>query len=140
MRFAFGLLLLSTLPAFGAPVPKELRAGDAQRIAGVWTLTTAKYGQEDYESAHGTKWTLGADGKAIRDRPNEGIGKATFKLDPKAGVKTFDWITEEGNTFVGVYELDGDRFKVILVVNTRERPTVCRPTEGGYCFEFQRGK
>ena len=86
MRGALGLLLFASLPASAAPVPKELRAGDTNRIAGVWKLTTAKYGLEDFESAVGTKWTLGADGAALRDRPNEGLGKATFKLDPRAGV------------------------------------------------------
>ncbi len=140
MRFAILLLLLPCPPAFAAPVPKELRGTDAERIAGVWKLTTAKYGLEDYESAHGLKWTLGADGRAIRDRPVEGIGKATFKLDPKAGVKTFEWITDEGNTFHGVYELDGDRFKVVLVLKGAVRPAGVRPTEGAYCFEFLRAK
>ncbi len=140
MRGALGLLLFASLPASAAPVPKELRAGDANRIAGVWKLTTAKYGLEDFESAVGTKWTLGSDGAALRDRPNEGIGKATFKLDPRAGVKAFEWNTEEGNIFHGVYELDGDRFKVLLTIKAGERPTVCRPTEGMYCFEFRRAK
>ena len=140
MRFAVPLLLLVGLPAFAAPVPKELRGTDADRIAGVWKLTTAKYGLEDYESAHGTKWTLAANGTAIRDRPTEGIGKATFKIDPKAGAKTFEWNTEEGSIFYGVYELEGDRFKVILSVNSTDRPKVCKPTEGAYCFEFQRAK
>lgn len=140
MRFAIGYILLSALPMIAAPVPKEVRAGDDQRIVGVWTLTKAKYGDADFESAIGTKWTLGADGKAVRDRPNEGVGTATFLIDPKAAVKTFDWITGEGNAFVGVYELDGDRFNVVLISKGRVRPTVCQPTEGGYFFEFKREK
>jgi uncharacterized protein (TIGR03067 family) len=140
VRSAIGYILLSALPLVAAPVPKEVRAGDDQRIVGVWTLTKAKYGEGDFDSAVGTKWTLGADGKAIRDRPNEGVGKAKFLIDPTVAVKTFEWITDEGNTFVGVYELDGDRFNVVLVVKGRDRPTACQPTEGGYYFEFKREK
>ena len=140
MRFAIGFILLTAPPLIAAPVPKEIRAGDDQRIVGVWTLTTAKYGDTDFESAVGTKWTLGADGKAIRDRPNEGVGKATFQIDSKALVKTFDWQTGEGNTFVGVYELDGDSFNVVLIAKGLVRPTVCQPTEGGFYFEFKREK
>lgn len=138
MRIACGLLLASALPLFAAPVPKELRAGDEARIVGVWHLKAAKYGDGDYDSAVGTKWTLGADGKALRDRPNEGLGKATFKLDPKAAAKGFDWVTDEGNTFLGVYELDGDSLRVTL--NSGARPTACKPADGAYHFEFRRAK
>lgn len=140
MRFATGFILLAAFPLIAAPVPKEIRAGDDQRIVGVWTLTNAKYGDADFDSAVGTKWTLGADGKAVRDRPNEGPGTATFLIDSKAAVKTFDWSTGEGNAFVGVYELDGDRFNVVLISKGRVRPTVCQPTEGGFYFEFKRDK
>ena len=138
MRAACGFLLLLAVPLSAAPVPKELRAGDEMRIVGVWQLKVSKIGDADYATAIGTKWTLGADGKAIRDRPNDGIGKATFKIDPKATVKAFDWITEEGNTFLGVYELDGDTFRVAL--STGARPTACKQNEGGYYFEFRRIK
>ena len=140
VRFALGWLLVGILPAVAAPVPKELRAGDLQRITGAWTLTKAHYGEADFDSAVGTKWTLGSDGHALRDRPNDTVGKATFKIDPGAGVKTFDWMTEEGNTFRGVYELEGDTFKVILKIEGGDRPRVCKPTEGAYCFEFRRAK
>jgi len=140
MRRALALILLTALPIFAAPVPRELRGSDERRIVGVWKLMSAKYGLEDYDSAKGTQWTMAADGSAIRDRPNEGVGKATFKIDPKAEVKAFDWVTAEGNTFHGVYELDGDRFRVLLTLKGGNRPTACRPTEGMYCFEFQRAK
>ena len=138
--FALVWLIFCSAATSAAPVPKELRGGDLQRIAGVWTLTKAHYGEADFDSAVGTKWTLGADGRALRDRPNDTVGKATFKIDPGAGVKTFDWMTEEGNTFRGVYELDGDRFKVILKIEGGDRPRICKPTEGAYCFEFRRVK
>ncbi len=138
MRSACGILLLLALPLSAAPIPKELRAGDEMRLVGVWHLKSAKFGDGDYTTAVGTKWTLGGDGKALRDRPNEGLGKAEFKIDPKATVKAFDWITDEGNTFLGVYELDGDTFRVTLA--TGARPTACKPGEGAYHFEFRRAK
>jgi uncharacterized protein (TIGR03067 family) len=138
MRATCGFLLIPAAPLSAAPVPKELRAGDEMRIVGVWHLKVSKIGDGDYTNAIGTKWTLGADGKAIRDRPNEGIGKADFKIDPKSPVKSFDWITEEGNTFLGVYELDGDTFRVAL--STGARPAACKPSDGGYYFEFRRIK
>ena len=119
-------------------MPKELRTGDERLIVGVWQLKVSKIGETDYESAIGTKWTLGADGSAIRDRPNDGIGKATFKIDPKATPKSYDWNTEEGTTFLGVYELEGDTLRVTLT--TGERPTVCKPSGNNYYFEFRRLK
>ena len=139
MRTTCALLIAFALPLNAAPVPKEVRAGDAARLLGEWHLTEAKYGEADY-AAIGTKWTFGADGKALRDRPNEGLGTAAYKIDPSAAAKTFDWETGEGTLFHGVYELDGDAFKVVLVLGTEERPAACRPIEGGYHFTFRRAK
>jgi uncharacterized protein (TIGR03067 family) len=130
MRVSCGLLLMLTAPLSAAPVPKELRAGDEMRILGVWHLEKSKYGDGEY-GAIGTVWTLGPGGKAIRKRPNEDPGEVAFKFDPKAPVKTFDW----DDSFLGVYELDGDTLRVTLGTGTR--PTACKPGDSVYYFVFR---
>lgn len=134
MRIACGFLLVAAVPLFAAPVPKELHAGDEVRILGMWHLEKARYGDGEYSGAVGTKWTLGTDGKAIRERPNEAPGAVGFKFDPKATVKTFDW----DDSFPGVYELAGAMLRVALGTGTR--PAACKPGDAIYYFEFRRAK
>ncbi len=133
MRAVCLLLLTLTLPVSAAPVPRELRGGDDVRIVGVWRLEKARYGDGEYAGAVGTKWTLGAEGQAIRERPNEAPGTVVYKIDPKAAAKTFDW---DGGSFPGVYELDGDTLRVALGGSVR--PESCKPGEGVYFFEFRK--
>ena len=134
--------LLALLPlAVAAPVPKSLKASDQAVIVGEWELVKATYSGQPYESAHGTKWTLTAEGTAVRDRPNQGRGTAKFKLDPTADPKAFDWDTDEGNLFVGVYELDGDTFRVNLRSRSSDgRAAKMSDTDNAYVFEFTRVK
>jgi uncharacterized protein (TIGR03067 family) len=132
----FSALVLAPL-ALAAPVPKALKRADAAAIVGEWEVTAATYGGDDYPSAVGTKWTLKDDGTAVRDRPNQGLATAKFEIDPKADPKAFDWHTGEGFTFLGVYELDGDTFKVCLRADAA-RPTKLTDTRGSYVFEFKR--
>ena len=131
------LALLSL--ALAAPVPRALKASDATVIVGEWELVKGTYSGQPFESADGTKWTLNADGTAVRDRPKQGRATAKYKLDPAADPKTFDWDTDEGNQFLGVYELDGDTFKVCLRADAA-RPTKLTDTQGSYVFEFKRTK
>ncbi len=131
----FPMALLAV--ACAAPVPKTLKAADPTAIVGKWELTTATYGGQPYPSAHGTKWTLAADGTAVRDR-TEGVATAKYTLDPKADPKEFDWHTDEGNTFVGAYSLVGDTFRVSLRLKGNKRPASDTDTDGTYVFEFKR--
>jgi uncharacterized protein (TIGR03067 family) len=131
-------LFIATL-AISAPVPKALQASDSTRILGKWELTTATYSGQPYASAHGTKWTFHEDETATRDRPNEGIAKANYKLNATSEPKEFDWNTAEGNNFVGIYELNSDSFRVCLrSASNDNRPTSMDDTEGCFVFVFKR--
>lgn len=132
----FPMVMLAV--ACAAPVPKNLKAADPTAIVGKWELTSATCGGQPYESANGTKWTLAADGTAVRDR-KEGVATAKYTLDPTADPKSFDWHTDEGNTFVGAYSLTGDTFRVSLRLQGSKRPTSDTDTaDGAYVFEFKR--
>jgi uncharacterized protein (TIGR03067 family) len=121
-----------------APVPKNLKANDLTAIVGKWELTKATYGGQPNESSNGTKWTLAADGTAVRDR-KEGVATAKYALDPTADPKTFDWHTEEGNEFLGAYSLTGDTFRVSLRLKGSKRPKSDADTDdGAYVYEFKR--
>lgn len=121
-----------------APVPKRLKTTDPTAIVGTWNLVSATYCGQPFESAHGTKWELSADGTAVRDRPNQGVGKAKYTLDPAVTPKQFNWDTEEGNLFLGAYELDRDTLKISLRLDSNGRPTSAADTTNAYVFEFHR--
>jgi uncharacterized protein (TIGR03067 family) len=134
----FSVLVFASL-AVAAPVPKGLKPSDPTALLGTWELTAATYSGQPYPSAHGTKWTFRDDGTAKRDRPNDGISTAKYTLDPKTNPKAFDWNTEEGNSFLGIYELDGDTFRVCLQYDaSKGRPTAMTDAGGTYQFEFKR--
>jgi uncharacterized protein (TIGR03067 family) len=119
-----------------APLPKSLRAVPA--LHGAWEITAAQSDGTPYPSGVGTKWTLEKDGTAVRDRVTQGRSTATFTFDPTADPKTFDWHTAEGHTFLGVYELAGDRFRVCLRLESGGRPGTLADTTDTYLFEFKR--
>ena len=134
----FPALLAASL-AVAAPVPKGLKPSDSSVLLGTWELTSATYSGQPYPSAHGTKWTFHDDGTAKRDRPTDGISSAKYKIDPKTSPKEFNWDTVEGNSFLGIYELDGDTFRMCLQYDaTKGRPAAMTETSGTYLFEFKR--
>jgi uncharacterized protein (TIGR03067 family) len=53
--------------------------------------------------------------------------KGTFTIDPGKKPKTIDLKftegPEKGNTSLGIYELDGDDFKLCLTITAKDRPT-----------------
>jgi len=53
--------------------------------------------------------------------------KGTFSIDPGKNPKTIDIKftegPEKGNTSLGIYELDGEDFKLCLTVTAKDRPT-----------------
>lgn len=134
------MTLLAVAVGVAAPVPKNLKPTDATALPGTWEVTAATYGGDTYDSAVGTRWTLTGDGSAVRDRPTQGRSTAKYKIDATADPKTFDWDTAEGHQFLGVYELDGDRFTVCLRQDKGGRPGKLTDTTGAYVFEFKRVK
>lgn len=130
------LLLAVAAVAPAAPVPRELRQTDNSRLVGTWEMTAATFDNDNYPSGVGTKWTLDADGGAVRDRPNLGVSTAKYTLDPVN--KTFVWNTVEGYEFRGVYELTGTSFRVTMAQMEATIPTKVGPAPSAYCFEFKR--
>ena len=53
--------------------------------------------------------------------------KGTFLIDPTKKPKTIDMKftegPEKGNTSLGIYELDGEDFKLCLTITAKDRPT-----------------
>jgi uncharacterized protein (TIGR03067 family) len=63
------------------------------------------------------------------------VQEATIKLDPtvkpKAVDKTVTMGTGKGETFLGIYELDGDQLTICIAWGNKERPTEFAGKEDG---------
>jgi uncharacterized protein (TIGR03067 family) len=121
MCFAVCLLIGAAAPK--AAVPKGEKA-----LQGTWSLSAGE-----------------ADGKALPEKqlkdgkleikgddytvalPDTGAVKGTQKLDPTKKPKTIDIMDasgpNEGKTCLGIYELEGDEFRVAFAPPGKPRPT-----------------
>jgi uncharacterized protein (TIGR03067 family) len=77
-------------------------------------------------------------------RGGEAIVKSKYTIDPKASPKTIDVEIIDGmgkgNTLHGVYELDGDTFKVSIAIDGNPRPKKVEAGEGIVLQVFKRVK
>lgn len=138
MRSAIALLAVA-YAATAAPIPRELKMTDAERLLGTWEATAAYWGTNEHATDVGMTWVLEKD-KATRTRTSGDSGTATWSIDPTGQPKCFDWTRSEGAAFVGVYEIDGERLRVTLVEKSAGRPNEVGPIENGFYFVFQRKK
>ncbi len=115
MRALAILLLIAAPGAVAAPVPKELKKSDADRIVGLWTQTGSCNGGGNVNPPDGTSWKFEAGGKASIIQKGGGAmrGDIKYAVDPAADPKAFDWIAPWGEWF-GVYTLDGDSLTVYI--------------------------
>ncbi len=130
------LLLLATVPAWAAPVPKELkRNDDARNILGTWQMVHHSMGGGP-PTPQSVKWRLEPDGKATILNLNEIA--VTYKLHPGTSPKGFDW-NWPTSSYPGLYELDGDTLKVVILQqNGTARPTKLEPGPKVIYCEFKR--
>jgi uncharacterized protein (TIGR03067 family) len=79
-------------------------------------------------------------------KTEQGSGAGTFKVDlaqkPKKIDVTFTDGPEKGKTAQGIYELEGDTYKVCIALAGKERPTTfaSKPNSGHVLEVLQREK
>ncbi len=126
--------------AAAAPVPKELKKTDLNRIAGTWALTGSCSAAGKVSPSDGGVWKFEADGKAtiIRKAGDEAAG-IKFKIDATASPKSFDWICPWGEWY-GVYELTGDTFTIYIRSKSdpKGRAAELKPGDGVEMYSFKR--
>ena len=134
------VLMVMVATAVAAPVPKELKKNDLNRIAGTWALTGSCSGAGAVSPPDGSVWKFEADGKAtiIRKAGDEAAG-IKFAIDATASPKSFDWICPWGEWY-GVYELTGDTFTIYIrgKSDTQGRNTELKPGNGVEMYSFKR--
>jgi uncharacterized protein (TIGR03067 family) len=144
------VLALTLSAAFAAPDDKPADAVKAElaKMEGHWTFEKIVQNGEDgppAEELKEMKLEVKGDTRIVK-RGDEVAVKSTFKIDPKADPKTIDVTIVEGpeqikgKTLYGVYELDGDTFKICLSMEWTERPKKVQGAQGNVLQVFKRVK
>jgi uncharacterized protein (TIGR03067 family) len=133
----FRVLAVSALVAADTAsddVKKELK-----KFEGTWVIESLELeGQKQpADLLKGVKLTCKDDGTFTYVDPM-GTHKGTFKVDiakkPKQLDIHFTEGPEKGNTIKGIYEIEGDTYKVCIAMGDKERPTEFT-SKGGYGLE-----
>ena len=133
----YGVAVLAVVSLFAA-VLSQSAAGDAKEEAvakdllafkGTWRMNSKevdgkKFSEEEIKDIIAT--TDGSGRVSVRRR-DKVIGGGTVKLDPTTKPKTVEITFTEGEhkgkTVLGIYEIEGDAFRVCVARAGDERPT-----------------
>src|SRR5262249_16780294 len=109
-----------------AEQPKSGQLDDAIAIQGAWGYATLELDGKAIpeQSLGGSKLEIA--GNKFTSTTGEVVYKGTVKLDATQKPKTIDLMftegPEKGNTALGIYELNGDTWRICLTVTAKERP------------------
>src|SRR5262245_15659441 len=150
----FRLLCWTVFPAaaaWGMGLAKEPKADDAkelQQLLGVWKgyAVEGKGEKPDRGPLHIQITITATTIKAINlGDENKDMGEGTYKLDASKVLKTLDATgivlpRKKAQTFLGIYEIQGDTLRWCVDNTKQERPTEFRTGEGKYLLVLKRVK
>ena len=132
----YALLLAAAGLLIAAEAPQdEATKKELEKMQGDWVMV---------ESTHDGKKMSNEDVKLFKrtvkndrytiTRGGEVIGEGTFKLDPTKKPKTIEAVRTAGpdkdKPMLGIYEVEGDTYKVCLALPGEERPKAFESKEG----------
>jgi uncharacterized protein (TIGR03067 family) len=133
-RTLIALLAVALLTAADAP-GDEAAKKDLELMQGDWAAVTMikdgfKYEDNDAQAYFRT--VKGSDYSVFRF--NKMLGKGTFKLDATKKPKAIDFLpataSGPGKPLLGIYEINGDTYKICYTPPEKERPTDFSAGEG----------
>jgi RNA polymerase sigma-70 factor (ECF subfamily) len=110
--------------------------GDKEKLLGTWELTAAEaQGRAAGDEVKLQRMVFKPD-KMTTVKADGTEHEQTWTIDPKAKPKAIDIVpqdgppTEKGQTFKGIYSLEGDALKICMAGPNMERPTEFTTKEG----------
>jgi uncharacterized protein (TIGR03067 family) len=104
------------------------------KLTGTWFATAVTSDGKEWAPADVKKVFLIVKGADYTFGEGARVAKGTHKLDPSKSPKTIDATrtsgAEKGSTFKGIYELEGDTFKVCFASPGKDRPADFSAKEG----------
>jgi uncharacterized protein (TIGR03067 family) len=135
LMLVVGIVFLLTAADAGEDVKKELA-----KFEGTWRIVSLETEQGKIPEDALKEFRLKIEGDKFTAVENSGEVHGTFKVDPTKKPKTIDITMKEGpmkdKTMLGIYELDGDTYKLCGDMQGKNRPTEFTVKPGsGYVLE-----
>jgi uncharacterized protein (TIGR03067 family) len=120
-----GLLIVAGF-FLAADPPKDLKLDDVARLQGAWEFTSL-----EIDGKAMPQQMLGASkieiaGNKFTSTTGDTVYKGTFTIDPVKKPKTIDMTftegPEKGGIALGIYEIEGDNWKICLTIANKGRP------------------
>ena len=141
------LLMIATLGlSLGADNPQDPASKkDLDGLQGTWTLVSARRDGEALPEDKVKKTTIVIkdDTFVFPELAEYATSKeGTIKLDATRKPKQMDATSTEKEVMLGIYELDGDRYKVCFAPTGKPRPSefACKPGTGNLLQVWKRKK
>jgi uncharacterized protein (TIGR03067 family) len=121
------LVLAAGLSVAADDKDKDVLDKEYAKFEGTWQIVSLEVdGMKVPEEAF-KESRLIIKGKEFTMKEKIATYKGTFLIDPTKKPKTIDMKftegPEKGNTSLGIYELDGEDFKLCLTITAKDRPT-----------------
>ena len=113
------LVVLCLLPA--APVTM-IGQGTAELLQGTWTVTGGEHEGEPLDVIVGGTMRITNLGFEIETASANRL-TGELRLDPATNPRQMDLVHADGTTWRGIYEVDGNAFRLIYVETDEPRPT-----------------
>src|SRR4029078_1488386 len=119
-------LLLSGLMVVAQPAKSLKALDDVIGLQGVWEFTSLEIDGKKMPQQMLLGSKIEVDGNKFTTMTGPTAYKGTFKIDTAQKPKTIDLTftegPEKGTTSLGIYELEGDQWKICLTIGAKERP------------------
>jgi uncharacterized protein (TIGR03067 family) len=136
MRKSALLLVAAALSLAADEVKKEPLDKEYARFEGTWRVVSLEIGGMKMPEQTLKDARLIIRGKEFTMKEKIATYRGTLSIDAGKKPKTIDMKftegPEKGNTSYGIYELDGDNFKLCLTITGKNRPTefAAKPKSG----------
>ena len=148
MRYPTLMMVLMTGLLIAAAGPQDDAAKkELKTFQGTWVLVSAEKDGKKASDEKAIKLIITDNKYSLTQESSAVIGhKGTFLLDPAKKPKSTDVIVTEGadkgKTFLGIYELSSDDYKVCFAPAGKERPTEfsSKPGSGNLLQVWKREK
>jgi uncharacterized protein (TIGR03067 family) len=128
-----------------AQLPELRVLDDVAKLQGTWTYATLELDGKSLPAELFARSRLEVSGVQFMQTDGKTVHRGTFKLDGTRNPKTIDLTftdgPEKGNTTLGIYEINGDEWKLCLPLGTQPRPTAFATKAGsGYALQTLKRK
>ena len=141
-----GVFTVRALAGDSTPAPNDPKKEnkkvktDAETLQGAWAIATLEIDGSKFPDGAFKGSKIIVTGDKFTTISMGATYKGTFKVDAAASPKTIDMTftegPEKGTTALGLYELDGDNWKICLAVTAKERPKAFATKPGsGFALE-----